>query len=106
VSAAFGRFGFGSTFEDHVSRVLGIARPAVDDLLGAVREAIGDAEYDFRTAEFLGATTFPGSLAPRSVRDHAVSPLISLMLDTSAAELYAMGILDAPPGPCNGLAHA
>jgi len=104
----YGRFALGGEFEDHVASTLGIDRERATLLLDRAREHLGGAEYDARSAAFLAATTFPGTLVPADgARRRAVEGLVGPMLNQRIDGLVYLGQLERPPpGRCQGLLRA
>ena len=79
----FGRFAVGDVFEDHVGARLGLDVRTTGELLAALRDDLGAAEYDVRAAGFLAATTLPSRLvmpgpARREAVESFIGPLVGL----------------------------
>jgi hypothetical protein len=104
----YGRFALGGEFEDHVASRLGIDRERATLMLDRARERLGGAEYDARSAAFLAATTFPGTLVPADgARRRAVEGLVGPMFAQRIDGLVYLGQLEQPPaGRCQGLLRA
>lgn len=104
-SLYYGRFALGGEFEDHVANTIGVDRELATRMLERARERLGTAEYDARSAAFLAATTFPGTLVPADgARRRAVAGLVGPMFEQRIDGLVYLGEVDrAPDGPCQGL---
>ena len=104
----YGHFALGADFEDHVASVLGLDREHATLMLERARERLGGVEYDARSAAFLAATTFPGTVVPADgARRRAVEGLVGPMFEQRIDGLVYLGQVDEPrPGPCQGLLRA
>ena len=102
-----GRYAVGGFFEEHVAARLGLDVRLATELLEALREELGAAEYDVRAAAFVAATTVPSRLVmPSAARREAVEafvgPLVSLGEGFVTPYVLA-GIRDTGrPLPCGG----
>ncbi len=104
----YGRFAVGGEFEDHVASALGVDRDLATQMLERARDRLGAAEYDARSAAFLAATTFPGTLVPADgARRRAVAGLLGPMFQQRMDSLVYLGQVERPPdGRCQGLLRA
>ena len=95
----------GDNFEQLVANELGIDVDLASQLLEAVRDEYGGAEYDARAAAFGLAVRNPAaSIVPSRFRESAIKGLIEPMFSTPSATLaYAVTGDDPAAKACAGL---
>lgn len=106
-----GRFAIGDNFESHVASLIGLGERVTHDLLAALRDEIGSADYDARATALVAATTVPARLAlPAAARREAVEAFIGPLMDV-ADGLHTPYVLAGIQGtgrvsPCGGRLRA
>ena len=92
-AALYGRLAVGERFEGLVADRLGMDVAQATVLLAALRQRLGDRDYDLRAAAFAAAVREPvASLLPGSARRDAIAGLLNPLLSPPAALIgYAGG---------------
>jgi hypothetical protein len=104
-AALYGRLAVGERFEGLVADRLGVGVAEATVLLAALRERLGDRDYDLRAGAFAAAVREPvASLLPESLRREAIAGLFNPLLSPPAALIgYASGEPGRAAGGCAAL---
>ncbi len=107
-AALYGRLVVGDRFEGLVADRLGLDVAEATALLAALRDRLGDRDYDLRAGAFAVAVREPvASLLPASARREAIAGLVNPLLSPPAALIgYASGEPGRAQGGCAALLRA
>jgi hypothetical protein len=107
-AALYGRLAVGDRFEGLVADRLGMEVGEASALLAALRERLGDRDYDLRAGAFAVAVREPvASLLPGGARQEAIAGLVNPLLSPPAALIgYAGGEPGRSQGGCAALLRA